>query len=265
MSESNTTAFARLTQVIDTLLGPDGCPWDREQTPETLCDYVLEEAYELVSAVRSGRPQEAREELGDLLFLLLFLARLYAGQGAFTLEDSLDESADKMIRRHPHVFADAQVSTRTQLLDNWERIKREEKAERGRRPPPRNLRQPARPAASPAQGVPHPFQGGAPGVTWASAEDAERQLESEWEEWRNALASGNRSARMQEFGDYVFTLVEVGRRHGIKANTALEYANNKFLNRFGRMEALARERGLELADLSLDALNALWDEIKTAV
>jgi MazG family protein len=118
----------RLVELVARLRGPDGCPWDREQTPETVRRYVLEEAYEVVDAVEHGSPAHVAEELGDLLFMLLFLAHLYGEKGAFRLDEVLERVAEKMIRRHPHVFGNRQVNSSTQVKENWEEIKRQEQA-----------------------------------------------------------------------------------------------------------------------------------------
>ncbi|MFW5735565.1 MAG: MazG nucleotide pyrophosphohydrolase domain-containing protein, partial [Oceanidesulfovibrio sp.] len=120
-------SFDTLLDVIDTLLGPNGCPWDKEQTPHTLSDYIIEEAFELVEAIRDNNPREAAEELGDLMFLLCFVARCYQNQDAgFTVDDSLDMIRRKMIRRHPHVFGEETVNGSGEVLANWEKIKRAE-------------------------------------------------------------------------------------------------------------------------------------------
>ena len=122
------SALDRLNSVIDRLIAPDGCPWDREQTPQSLTEYLVEECHELVDAIRSGKASDVCEELGDVAFQLLFLGRLFADQGGPSLADALNASADKMIRRHPHVFGDTAYSDRDAQLKDWERIKREEKA-----------------------------------------------------------------------------------------------------------------------------------------
>jgi len=253
----------QLQEVIDSLLGPGGCPWDQKQTPESLCDYVLEEAFELVDAVRRGDAAEVREELGDLLFLLLFLSRLYKETGEFDLGQALEANAAKMIRRHPHVFGDTTFADQEALLRNWELVKREEKAEAGK---PLAAR---RTYSSLPKGLPPMLKAyrihskaARVGFTWTSDETAWAQLEAERQEWLAARASGDPAQEEEEFGDYLFTLVEVGRRAGIKANAALAQANEKFLRRFGRMEDVALARGSDLTQLSLNELNALWDEAK---
>ncbi|MGE4298331.1 MAG: nucleoside triphosphate pyrophosphohydrolase [Desulfovibrionaceae bacterium] len=254
-------SLARLMGVIDALLGPGGCPWDKKQTPQTLTDYIIEEGFELVDAIQSNRVDDAREELGDVLFLILFVARLYGDQGAFTLDDSLEESAAKMIRRHPHVFADTRLANQEELLRNWERIKRSEKGGEGDAP--------VGVYASLPKGLPPMLKAyrihskaARAGFTWETDKDMEAQLADEWREWREAEASGDKERMEQEFGDYLFTLIELGRRKGIKANAALGRSNLKFLDRFAAMETMARERGVDIATLPLDEQNALWEAVK---
>jgi len=258
--DGHAAALLHLRDVIDALLAPEGCPWDKEQTPLSMCDYLIEETFELIEGIRSGNAREAMEELGDTLFILLFIATLYERQGAFSLADALDYSATKMIRRHPHVFGEKRFSDREALYDNWERTKREENKDTGRKGVFDSL-----PAALPpllkayrinAKAARNKF-------TWPSDEAVEAQLDGEWREWKEALASGDAKASEEEFGDYLFTLVELGRRKGIKANGALDLANLKFLRRFRQMEELAEMRCLDLHALTLDELNGLWDDVKS--
>ena len=254
-------ALLRLQGVIDSLLGPDGCPWDKKQTPKSLCDYVLEEAHELAEAIQADDTAEAREEMGDLVFLILFIARLYEKQGAFTLDQAMEASAAKMIRRHPHVFDSLEIETQEELLRNWERIKREEKGDSGGAP--------KRTFGSLPKGLPPLLKAyrihskaARTGFTWENDRDALAQLQAEWREWEEAAGTGDKDLMEQEYGDFLFTLVELGRRQGFKANTALNRANLKFLARFERMEDLAREQGSDLADMDLAAMNALWKKAK---
>jgi nucleoside triphosphate diphosphatase len=259
MSQADGEAFAKLVQVMDRLLGPDGCPWDQRQTPVSLCDYVIEEAFELAEAIRSGDPAHAREELGDVMFLLVFAAALYERQGDFTQVQVLEAITAKMIRRHPHVFGDSVVENQEQLLQNWERIKRQEKGHaagifdslpKGLPPLLKAYRLNAKAARN--------------RFTWDKDQDQRGQLDAEWRELAQAVAQGDQAAMEEEFGDYLFCLVEYGRRLGIKANSALETANRKFLRRFEAMEVLAAERGLDVSNFSLADWNALWDEVKAA-
>ncbi|ADU63116.1 MAG: nucleoside triphosphate pyrophosphohydrolase [Pseudodesulfovibrio sp.] len=264
MSGRNTDAHAaamqELLDVIDALLGPGGCPWDQEQTPESMCDYLVEEAFELIDGIRRGDRNEAKEELGDVFFILLFIATLYERAGGFTLTDSLRHSAAKMIRRHPHVFDDTTFGSIQELWDNWERTKRKENEGSDRKRVFDSL-----PAGLPPLLKAYRINSKAArnNFTWKADQDVQIQLESEWREWQEAMAEDDQEAAEREFGDYLFTLVELGRRKGIKANAALDFANQKFLRRFAAMEELAEMRGLTFSDLDLDAMNTLWDEVKT--
>ena len=259
-----TLSLAKIQEVIDTLLGPGGCPWDQKQTPASLCDYIIEEAFELVSAIRAGDDAESAEELGDVLFLLLFETTLFARAGRFSLPEVVATNAAKMIRRHPHVFGDTTVANQEELLRNWERIKRAEKADKAE-------------AGKELAGAFDSLPKGLPpllkayrihakaarlGFTWASEEDAKGQFDAEWREWEEACQGGSQERMEEEFGDALFTLVELGRRRGIKANAALDAANLKFLSRYERMEQLARQRGLDLLEMPLADKNRLWDEVK---
>ena len=256
-------AFADLIQVLETLLSPQGCPWDREQTPKSLCDYVIEGAFELVEGIRDGNPAEACEELGDVMFLLIFVGTLYQRRGDFSLADALRQSAAKMVRRHPHVFGEDHFENTEELLQAWENIKRKEKEDasadnaipgvfdslpKGLPPLLRAYRIHAKAARS--------------GFSWETDEQLEAQLASEWQEWTQARAGGDPDRKAEEFGDYLFTLVELGRRHSIKANAALDGANRKFLSRFAAVEAKVHAQGKAVGDMTLNELNDLWDQAK---
>ena len=254
-------ALEALQDGIDRLTAPDGCPWDKEQTPLSLADYLIEESHELVSAIRSGNVADVCEELGDLAFLLLFIARLYEKQGHFKLDDALDNNRAKMIRRHPHVFGDTTFENRDEQLKTWESIKRAEHTDESGRP----------------QGIFDSLPSSLPplikayrihskaarvGFTWPEDEEVEQQVEAGWLEWLDASASGDADAQKHELGDLLFSITELGRRKGIKASEALDFATQRFLRRFTRMEALARERGQDFPSLSLDDKDELWNEAK---
>lgn len=255
------SAFARLVTLIERLTGPNGCPWDRVQTPESLADYVVEESHELAAAIRAGAPVDICEELGDVAFLILFMARLYAQKGVFTLERVFDTVSAKMVRRHPHVFADTTFANLDEQLRAWEAIKRAEHESHDDTPQgmfdglPRSL-----PALIKAYRI-H-SKAARVGFTWTEDADVEQQAEAEWLEWLDAVASEDTHAQSRELGDLIFTLVELGRRKGIKANDALDHTNMRFLKRFAGMEALAHERGLDFPALSLDQKDELWNEVK---
>lgn len=255
------SALEQLNAVIDRLIAPDGCPWDSTQTPQSLTEYLVEECHELVDAIRSGNKTDMCEELGDVAFLLLFVGKLMQRDGGPSLADALNGETAKMIRRHPHVFGDTEYADRTEQLKDWDRIKKEEKTSEKPKGTfdslPRSL-----PPLTRAYRI-HAKAERA-GFTWPEDEEVERQVEAEWLELLDALQSGEEAAIEHEFGDHLFSLVELGRRKGIKAATALDSATRRFLDRFERMEALARERGLDFIQMSLDEKDELWNEVKAA-
>ena len=254
----------RFKNVIDQLIDPEkGCPWDKEQTALSMCEYLIEECHELVDAIRSNKPGHACDEMGDLLFVLLLMARRFELAGQFSFGDALKIGADKMVRRHPHVFSGESCDSMDDLMKNWAAIKKAEKeAEAG---------EPKGTLSSVPSGLPpltkayrvHAKAASA-GFTWDDDEDVERQVEAEWLELLDARASGTEVEKEHELGDMMFTLVELGRRMGVKAASAVDGAANRFRSRFEAMEALARERGLDFKDLSLDDKDDLWNEVKAA-
>lgn len=255
-------ALDRVHNVLNALLDPEGgCPWDKGQDPMKMCEYIIEESHELIDAIRSGKPGHACEEMGDVLFLLIFTAQRYAEEGSFSLADALNHVADKMTRRHPHVFGDATFADKAAFTKAWEAIKQQEKAEQGEKA--------GGLFASMPQGLP-PLtkayrvhaKAAQVGFTWEEDEEVERQVEAEWLELLDALADGDAAAQEHELGDMVFTLAELGRRKGIKIAQATDLAAGRFLSRFECMERLAKEKNLDLATLSLDEKDELWNSAK---
>lgn len=242
-----------LESVLNTLTGPDGCPWDKEQTPRTLADYIVEESHELAAAIRSGNSTEVCEEMGDITFLLLFVALYYEKKGIFSFANALDSASAKMIRRHPHVFGNTHFENLSEQLQEWERIKKQEKPQR----------------AGLFAGLPDSLpslikayrihsKAARAGFTWPDDEEVEKQVESEWLEWLDCVQENNEQAMRHELGDIIFTLVELGRRKGIKANEALDFACNRFLRRYGAMEKMAKEKNQDLANMPLEEQDELW-------
>jgi ATP diphosphatase len=258
----DTGTLGGINALLEELLGPDGCPWDKEQSMESLCEYALEEMYELVEAVRRGGPAERREELGDVLFILLFMARLAERAGQFTLSEALEETRLKMIGRHPHVFGGLRVSSREDIFANWEKIKQAEKAAKKSKPGVFGSLPEALPPLLKAYRI-H-SKSARNGFTWDTDEDAERQVEAEWLELLDAALEGDKAAEEHEFGDLLFSLVELGRRKGIKAGEALDKTNARFLKRFAAMERLSADRGLDFNALQQEEKDQLWAEVKAA-
>ncbi len=255
--------LSRFQSVIDSLIDPEkGCPWDRGQTPLSLCEYLIEECHELVASIRAGEPGHACDEMGDMLFVLLLMARLSERSGGFSLGDALKMGADKMVRRHPHVFAEQECGSIDQLMKNWSAIKKQEQAAGT---DPKSLLASV-PGSLPPLTKAYRLHAKAAtaGFTWDEDEEVERQVEAEWLELLDARASGDPSAKEHELGDMLFTLVELGRRMGIKAAAATDAAANRFRKRFGEMERLARQQGKDFSALSLDEKDELWNAVKEA-
>lgn len=252
-----------IQNILQHLLAPDGCPWDREQTPHSLCEYLVEEVYEFVEAVRSEREQEIREELGDVSFLLFFMAELLSRQHGLDLQQAWEMSAAKMKRRHPHVFGDQDFETRDELIQTWEQIKAQEKQNNAT-----GKRQADKMASLPESLPPLPkayrihAKAEKSGFTWDSDREQASALEKEWKEWEEVRGSKDQTRKEEEFGDLLFSLVEQGRREGVKANAALHRANQKFLRRFERAVELAEERGLDWDRLGMEQKDRLWEEAK---
>lgn len=260
MADDDKQALEELRSVIAKLTAPDGCKWDRVQTPETLTEYVIEESHELVSAIRDHNNDEVCEELGDVAFLLLFITHLFERDGKFTLTDVFKKCAAKMVHRHPHVFAGVTFANLEEQLKAWEQLKKEEHKEEGRPTGvydslPRTLDPLARAYRIHSKAARH-------GFTWESTEDVEQQVETEWLEYMDAVSRQDNDAVAHEIGDLLFSVVELGRRHGLKANAELDGANQRFLARFAHIEEGARKAGKELSDMTLEEMDALWDEAK---
>jgi len=246
-----------ILEIISILLGPNGCPWDKKQTPDSLCDYLIEEVFELVEAIRNDNRAEIEEELGDVFFLLFFISYLLERDKKIILQDVFQKNVIKMKNRHPHVFGSQKISTEQELIKTWEKIKKKEKNHKTKNPmdsipkslPP--LIRAYRVHAKAAQ----------MGFTWETNKDQEEAIFKELQEWIDAKHM-ELSKKEEEFGDFLFSLVEYGRRHGIKANAALQKAINKFLTRFYAMLKMAKERGLCFEKLTQREKDELWEEVK---
>jgi tetrapyrrole methylase family protein/MazG family protein len=245
----------RLAKIVAQLRSPDGCPWDREQTHESLKPHLLEECYELIDAIDARDDKELKEELGDLLLQVVLHSQMAAEENRFTLEDVAGVIADKLIHRHPHVFGEIRLPDSEAVLNQWDCIKRVEKINRvsALDGVPKTL-----PALARAQKV----QGKAArvGFDWS---DAAGPLEKIHEELREVETTPE-SQLEEEIGDLLFAVVNFARKKKLDAEQALNRATRKFTNRFQEMERLANERGLELASLSLEEMDRLWEDVKEA-
>jgi tetrapyrrole methylase family protein / MazG family protein len=242
---------------------PDGCPWDREQTHETLRNHLLEEAYEVYDALGAGATPALAEELGDLLLQVVLHAQLAAEEGVFDLTDVNAAIARKIVRRHPHVFGDAEVRTSSDVNRQWERIKADERAADApaeERAPKGALDGVSR--ILPALAASQEMQERAAniGYEWPSVDGVLDKVTEELAELREAPTPADQA---EEYGDLMFVLVNVARWHGIEAEAALRAANDKFRRRFASVERQAAERGVALRELDFEALDGLWDTAKT--
>jgi tetrapyrrole methylase family protein/MazG family protein/ATP diphosphatase len=271
LAEQRGDAYVRLVEIMQRLLAPDGCPWDREQTPATLRKYVLEEACEVIDAIDSGDRASLREELGDLLLQVVFLGELMRREGAFGPDDVVRAIADKLVHRHPHVFADTKVTGADQVLQNWERIKAAEKKDRGLLDGvPRSM-----PALTRAQRIGEKVE--RVGFDWPDARGSRAKVTEEIGELDRAMAEGNASRIEEELGDVLFALVNLARHVKVDAEGALRRTTEKFQRRFAHVEARVKERhgGFDgptsagaddevapSGKLPLEVLDRYWDEAK---
>jgi len=241
---------------------PDGCPWDREQTHESLRKHLLEEAYEVYDALAAGATPELAGELGDLWLQVVLHAQLAAEAGVFDLADVQAAIASKIVRRHPHVFGDAEARTASDVNRQWERIKADERAaaaDEGGAAPKSALEgiSPSMPALAASQEMQE--RAANLGYDWPTIDGVLDKVAEEAEELRQAATDAERS---EEFGDLLFVLVNVARRRGIEAEAAVRSANDKFRRRFASVERAAAAQGVALRDLDFAALDALWDAAK---
>jgi MazG family protein len=259
MQESAEAAFGRLFQIIRRLRGPDGCAWDRKQSPETLRDNLIEEAYECVSAVTTHDDENLREELGDLFMIVTMLAWMKEEDSSFSLEGVLDGINEKLIRRHPHVFGEAKVESVDQIVDQWDRIKAEEK---GARIPSATLE--SLPKSLPPLERARKIQEKVSkvGFDWKSPQPVWEKLHEEIRELREAQSAGNKSRIEEEIGDILFTVVNLSRILKVDPGLALHATNEKFVRRFMQVEERLREGNLTPAEAGLPRMDEIWDQIK---
>ncbi len=257
----------KLVDLVERLRGENGCPWDREQTRESLKPMLIEEAYEVLDALDGAGPAELKEELGDLLFQVVFHAQIAQEKGEFRLADIIDRLHEKMIRRHPHVFGDADLKTSQDVLKNWEDIKAAEKGvESSSRPDSEKSLLDGVPSRLPALHRAYQMTAKASrvGFDWTRLEDILVKLQEEIAELREAHAAQDKGKLADEVGDLLFVVVNVARFLGIDPETALRRTNAKFDRRFRHVEAAIKQRGLELRNTPLADMDALWEEAKKA-
>ena len=249
-------AFSELVNIVHCLRAPGGCPWDREQTPETLKDFIVEEAYEVIDAIDGNDTQELCEELGDLLLQIVLQSEIAAERARFSIEDVVRGISQKLILRHPHVFGDTQVASSQDVLENWEKIKKKEKVDKGL-----------------FDGLPSQLPGlqraarigekaSRVGFDWTSKEGVRQKVEEELVELDDAIATGKQEEVFHEMGDLLFAIAQWGRHLGLQPEEAVRGCCSRFIHRFGKMEDSVSQSGKKLADLDLGELEQLWQRAK---
>jgi MazG family protein len=272
MANHAAEAFTRLIDIMAALRGPDGCPWDREQTIDSLKPFLLEETYEVLEAIDRHDHGELCEELGDFVFEAVFLAQLESEAGHFGIADSLTRVADKLVRRHPHVFAreagEPKLESADQVRTRWEEIKALENMEKtpgGRQPAPKTLLSgiaAALPALLRAYHI--GTRAASVGFDWARAEDVVEKIQEEVDELRRVVDGPADPARAEEeMGDLLFAIANLARKLGIEPETALRKANDKFTRRFNVLERAVAESGRTMREMNLEELEQEWQKAKT--
>lgn len=262
MAEASGEQFEALVRIMGRLRADNGCPWDREQTRETLKPFLIEEAYEVVEAIDEGDPKHLMEELGDLLFQVVFHAQIAAERREFTIGQVLAATADKMMRRHPHVFGDGTASTTHEVLEQWEELKREERNTAAAIP------------ASALDGVPRELPGllraqrlqdkaSRTGFDWPEISGVMAKVEEELGELKEAIGSAVPEAVEEELGDVLFSLVNLARFLSLSAEEALRKSITRFSTRFQYIEEALQRDGRRLRETSLEEMERLWQQAKS--
>jgi len=253
------TAFKKLTEIVDTLMGENGCPWDKVQTRESLKPYLVEEAYETLEALDNNNPEEIKEELGDLLYQVLFHAKISENKNEFNITDVVESISHKMVHRHPHVFKKENLETPEEVVTQWEEIKSKEKGKANRE--------------SVLDGIPPHLPGllraqklqkkaAKQGFDWDIIDDVFNKLDEEIAEFKEAVLSGKETDMTAELGDIIFVFVNIAKFKKIDAEEALRATNNKFIKRFQYIEAEVTKRGKTLKETSLEELEKYWQKAK---
>jgi len=257
MDQSTGDRFRKLCEIVAKLRAPGGCPWDREQTHESLLPALIEEAYEVAEAADAKNDAHFREELGDLLLLVVMHAEIAQESGRFNIDNVLQEISDKLVRRHPHVFGTSDARDSGAVLKQWEAIKREEK-----KADSHYLA--SLPKALPAliRGQKEQSKTARVNFDWTEVRDVIAKVEEELCEVKDAIASQDREMITDEIGDVLFAVVNLARKYEIDAESALQKATDKFVARFNRLEDELRRQGKRLGDVDLAEMDAIWERIK---
>jgi MazG family protein len=252
--------FHQLVEIMQRLLAPDGCPWDREQTLQTLEPFLIEEAYEVLEAIDQNDPREHCEELGDLLFQIVFQAALRDREGHFGIDDVVRAIATKMIRRHPHVFGDLKVKDADEVLANWGKLKAVEHQEKGKRRRALEGVPVALPALLRAQRLGE--KAAAVGFDWPDVQGVRDKVDEELREIDEAIAQGDRAQIEHEIGDLLLAVSRLSAKLGVAPEDALRAALGRFTTRFEAVESEVIGNGGEMAQTPLEELDRIWNRVK---
>jgi len=254
------SGFDRLVELMHRLRSPGGCPWDAEQTHESLKRYLLEECYEVIEAIDQKDPDHLKEELGDLMLQPVFHAAIAAEKGEFTLDEVLDTICEKLVRRHPHVFGDHVVKTADEQVEKWEQIKKAEKGEERKSAlagvPPQL------PALMKAQKITE--KAARVGFDWEHVDQVFAKVLEELHEFEETMAEGDQARMEAELGDLLFAIVNLGRFLSLNPEEALRKTIDRFAKRFAHIEESMHARGVQMKDSTLEEMDKLWEEAKVA-
>ncbi len=253
--------FDDLVSLSKYLRGPDGCPWDKEQDLQTLKSFIIEEAYEVIAAIESEDRDEIIEELGDLFFQVIFAAQISSEENSeeqkFNIDDIINQLHNKLVRRHPHVFGEHKAKNAEEAVKSWQSEKlKEKKRKRTLLEIPANM-----PALLRAQRVGEKASN--VGFDWQSPADVLDKIEEELAELKDEIKKGNKDGMEQEWGDLVFSIVNLGRHLKIDGESSAHKAINKFICRFTKVEDKAKEQGKQISELTTEEMDIIWDEIKS--
>ena len=251
--------FDDFKKIIEILRSPEGCPWDREQTHNTIRNEFIEETYEAVDAIDRGDKTDLCEELGDVLLQIMLHSQIADENGDFNVEDVIDGVAKKMVLRHPHVFGDVSVENSAQVLENWDKIKKTEKHQTSYTETLKSVPM-SYPALMRAQKIQK--RAGKVGFDFESIEAPLQKLNEEHAELLEAIATGDKEKITEEYGDLLFTMVNISRFLKIDSEEALQKASDKFIKRFAAVEDAADKKGKDMKEMSLKELDVLWDDVK---
>jgi|TARA_B100000809_G_scaffold90530_1_gene89035 tetrapyrrole methylase family protein/MazG family protein len=258
MSET-LNSLSKLIKITDTLMGEDGCPWDKVQTRESLKPYLVEETYEVLDALDANDPEKIKDELGDLLYQILFHSKISSLKGEFNFRDVIDNLSEKMVRRHPHVFKEGELNTPDQVVKQWEEIKRNEKNQANQKSIldniPKNL-----PSLLRAQKLQK--KAAKEGFDWDQISDVFDKLDEEIGEFKEAVLKKKSADIQNEIGDMIFVITNIAKCYKIDAEEALRSTNNKFIKRFQYIEQKIKAKGKTLKDSPLEEMERYWQEAK---